>query len=611
MLRTIGRLPSALQDPAVAPLGHKVYAFGGLTSADSSSAGILRIDGPARTIASLPVAIHDAAAATVAGKLYVLGGGQLQSYPGIGRFDPATGTTHVVTDLPTPLSDLAVATVGSKAYAVGGYTGSVFSRAIVAFDGTHARTVAHLPVGLRYTAVSALGGNVLIAGGRSTSGPSSAIYRFRPADGSVTRVGTLPAPLMHAGAGVIGSTMYVIGGIGSDGQPTNRIVAINASGAAHTFRLSLPTPLSDAGVATLGNRLLIIGGNNGSQAVTSIQAIGWVRMRPAGAPKPPTPSSKLATSKAAMFKGPLPGDLLIADRGNDRLLVVNPAHKILWEFPRRPGQIRLHFDDDAFFTPGGKAIISNEEDNHDIVQIAYPSGKLEWRYGHPGAPGSSPGYLNTPDDAYRLANGMVIVSDDLNCRVLEIRGFHVVRSIGTAGVCRHDPPRYIGLPNGDTPLPDGHILISEITGSYIDEVTMTGKLVRSFRAPVSYPSDPQLTNGGNIMLADYSRPGGVVILDRQTGKQLWRYQPASGSGMLDHPSLASMLPNGNVIVGDDYNNRIVVINPRTKRIVWQYGHTAVGGTSPGYLHIPDGFDFIPVHANGSPNYAAIQHGPPA
>jgi outer membrane protein assembly factor BamB len=314
-------------------------------------------------------------------------------------------------------------------------------------------------------------------------------------------------------------------------------------------------------------------------------------------------------SAARTFKGPLPGDLLIADRGNDRLLVVNPAHKILWEFPRSPGQISLHFDDDAFFTPGGKAIISNEEENHDIVQIAFPSGKLEWRYGHPGVAGSGPGYLNTPDDAYRLANGMVLVADDLNCRVLELRGYHIVRSIGTDGVCTHAPPKYIGLPNGDTPLPDGHILISEITGSYIDEVTMTGKLVRSLKAPVSYPSDPQLTNGGNIILADYARPGAVVILDRQTGKQLWRYQPTSGPGMLDHPSLATMLPNGNVIVGDDFNDRIVIINPVTKKIVWQYGHTAVGGTAPGYLHVPDGFDFIPVTPGGRPDYAAIRHGP--
>ena len=141
--------------------------------------------------------------------------------------------------------------------------------------------------------------------------------------------------------------------------------------------------------------------------------------------------------------------------------------------------------------------------------------------------------------------------------------------------------------------------MSEINGSYIDEFTLGGRLVRTYRAPVSYPSDPQLTRNGNIIVADYARPGGVVILSRRTGRVLWSYRPASGPGMLDHPSLAAMLPNGDVIVGDDFNDRIVIIDPHTGRIVWQYGHTAVGGTGPGYLHIPDGFDFVPVTAPAS------------
>jgi len=50
-----------------------------------------------------------------------------------------------------------------------------------------------------------------------------------------------------------------------------------------------------------------------------------------------------------------------------------------------------------------------------------------------------------------------------------------------------------------------------------------------------------------------------------------------------------------------------VIDPRTRRIVLQYGHTDVGGTAPGYVHIPDGMDFIPAAANGGPDYAAVVH----
>jgi outer membrane protein assembly factor BamB len=280
----------------------------------------------------------------------------------------------------------------------------------------------------------------------------------------------------------------------------------------------------------------------------------------------------------------------------------------LWHYPSRRGQHKLFFDDDTFFVPGGRAIISNQEENHQIVMISYPHGRLIWSYGHAGVRGSRRGYLNTPDDAYKLSNGMVIVADAYNCRVLEIRGHRIVRSIGRAGHCVHDPPRYLGAVNGDTPLPDGHILVSEINGSYLDEFTLSGKLVRVYHAPVSYPSDPQLTLKGNILLADYASPGGLVILDRRSGRVLWRYRVSSGAGMLDHPSLAGMLPNGMIAVNDDYNHRVVIIDPRTKRIVWQYGHRGAPGTSHGYLNTPDGFDFVPVTPAGKPDPAAITHG---
>ena len=69
-----------------------------------------------------------------------------------------------------------------------------------------------------------------------------------------------------------------------------------------------------------------------------------------------------------------------------------------------------------------------------------------------------------------------------------------------------------------------------------------------------------------------------------------------------------MLPNGMIAVNDDYNHRVVIINPRTNRIVWHYGHLGVPGTARGYLNTPDGFDFVPVTASGKPDPAAIRHG---
>jgi hypothetical protein len=311
----------------------------------------------------------------------------------------------------------------------------------------------------------------------------------------------------------------------------------------------------------------------------------------------------------AWRQGPLPGALLVADRGNNRIILVTPGHRWLWHFPDRADLARgvyLRFNDDSFVAPGGRAIVANEEEAQTIVSIDIRSHARTHLYGQPGVQGSSPGLLNTPDDAYPLPGGEISVADAYNCRVLWIRSHQIVRQLGETGVCRHNPPFSFGSLNGDTPLPGGGVLISEIDGSWIDAVSRTGRLLYSFQAPVGYPSDPQPLPGGRILLADYSHPGAVVIVNHR-GRTLWRYRPTTGFGELDHPSLAIMLPNGNIAVNDDYRDRVVVIDPHTNRIVWLYGHTDHGGTATGYLHLPDGMDFVPLDSLGRPRWSLVRH----
>jgi outer membrane protein assembly factor BamB len=293
--------------------------------------------------------------------------------------------------------------------------------------------------------------------------------------------------------------------------------------------------------------------------------------------------------------GPLPGYLLIADRGNDRMMLVDGSKHILWRYPK-PGatpSMPFAFDDDTFFTPDHTAIISNQEDQETLQVISFPDGKIRWRYGHVNTIGSSPGYLHTPDDAYMLPDGTRTVADISNCRILflDAKGT-IVKQYGTTGVCRHDPPAFLALPNGDTPMPDGGTLVTEITGSWIDAIGANGKLEWSVRAPIAYPSDAQWLGHGKILVADYSYTGHVLIMTK-AGKVLWEYGPTSGPGRLSFPSLALMLPNGLVAVNDDVRDRVVLIDPKTNRIVWQYGKTDVAGTARGLLNRPDGMDFVP------------------
>lgn len=313
-----------------------------------------------------------------------------------------------------------------------------------------------------------------------------------------------------------------------------------------------------------------------------------------------------AAYQAASRLTGLPGYLMIADRGNNRILIVNPARKIVFKYPGAGGAGRLFFDDDTFIEPGGAYVISNEEGDHAIVQVNLARRTQQVLFGQPGVPGSDSTHLKEPDDAYMLPDGTFTVADAQNCRILFIRAHRILRSYGHAGVCRHDPPGFFNQVNGDTPLPSGGVLVSEIEGSWLDEIGPEGRLLWSIQAPVSYPSDPQPLPGGRVLLADYASPGHVLILNRH-GQVLWRYGPAQGYGRLDHPSLAMPLPNGDIAVNDDYRDRVVIIDPRTRRIVWQYGHTDRPGTARGYLNTPDGMDFIPAGSNGMPDYAAVVH----
>jgi hypothetical protein len=514
--------------------------------------------------------------------------------------------------LPAPRADLAaVSGPDGTVYLAGGYDGSQFSPSVLSTrDGATFKAVANLTVPVRYPAAAVAGKELLVIGGETgaaaTAGNGAATDDIQAIDlrsGQVSVAGHLPVPLSHASAATLNGTVYVFGGRTS-GNVVDTVykLAVGATGVTASLIANLPLPTSDLAVATLGATAYLVGGEGQlAQPGTTVVIARMV-------------SSSSSAGGSATAPVPFTGDLLIADRGNDRLLLVDAAKHLLWSFPSAahpaPAQ-GFYFPDDAFFINHGTAIITNQEDQNTIEEIAYPSGRLIAIYGHPNVAGAGPGYLNQPDDAYALNDGEITVADAKNCRILFLNpNFTYKSTIGTTGRCRHDIPRDVAYPNGDTPLADGNFLVSEITGSYIDEVTQAGQVVWSVKLPIAYPSDPQQLGPDLYLVADYTSPGGILEFNRE-GQILWRYQVPSGEGMLDHPSLAEVLPNGLICANDDYRHRVVIIDPKTSQIVWQYGDTDSAGTAPGLLKIPDGFDLllpdhttpthIPASGDGNPN----------
>jgi hypothetical protein len=315
----------------------------------------------------------------------------------------------------------------------------------------------------------------------------------------------------------------------------------------------------------------------------------------------PDPRGDSSGLRAGSDPSALPGPILVADRGNNRLIEVDPQGHIVWEFPR-PGDLAagetFRVPDDAFFTPEGKQIVATQEDDFVVTLIDVAAHKIVWRYGTPGSSGAGANQLWNPDDAIMLRDGHIIVSDIKNCRVLLLTpGTQTpVQQLGRTGHCSHRTGTRFSSPNGAFPQNnDARFLVTEIGGDWVTSMGLDGVISWSAHAPgVAYPSDTNQIGPDRYLTVDYSQPGKIVEFDH-TGRLLWQYAP-TGADRLDKPSLAEPLPNGNILATDDDNNRVIVIDPTSSKIVWQYGHTGIAGRQPGYLNDPDGADVTPPYS---------------
>jgi outer membrane protein assembly factor BamB len=328
--------------------------------------------------------------------------------------------------------------------------------------------------------------------------------------------------------------------------------------------------------------------------------IGRARPSPSAGPVRDTDSpAPTITAQPSPLLGPLhvtgdpealPGFLLISDRGNSRIIEIDGRGDINWQFPPPGYQGPIPFDqnDDAFYSPDHQQVTTNEEFEHTIQVIDRHTNQVTWYYGTPYRAGSGPNFLNGPDDAYMLPDGRVMTADIKNCRVLFISPSQSTSQIGHTGTCRHNPGQgYFASPNGDAPSPDyQHVVITEIGGSWVDVFTLPDlRLEYSFKSPAQYPSDAIMQDDGTFLLTDYISSGKVYRVDGN-GALLWKYDTG-----LDHPSIAIGLPNGNVAIADDLGQRVIIVDPSTNTIVWQYGVKNSPGATAGHLYIPDGLDF--------------------
>ncbi len=600
------QLPATVSREVLLPGANGLLIVGGLTPSGASANTVTSLNpvtGATRVVSHLAAATHDAAGFIVGGRAYVAGGGTTASVPTIQALTLGPGVqAGVVGRLSRPRSDSSGVAAGPVGYVLGGYDGTILDPQVLATtDGQHFRVAARLPVPVRYAGVAAVAGMIWVFGGETAAGATDVIQRVDPVAGAATVVGHLPQPVQGASVISLAGRIYVAGGV-TAGQASRTVLWFDPAASRVTAAGELPVPAGYAAAAVTGGVGYLVGGENGTRSVPTVTTF---RLVPAGQTLPhPAAAPWLAPASGPGRLAPgsdpsaLPADVLIADHHNNRLLIVDPQGRIRWEFPRpgdlAPGQTFLQ-PDDAFFSPDGKYIVVTQEDNYVISVISLATSKIVYRYGVPGVPGSGPNHLFNPDDAMLTPGGAIVSADIKNCRVVIITppAHTLTRVIGqTTNACWHDPPRRFGSPNGAFPMTNGHYLVTEINGDWANEMSLggpgSGSTVSWSANPpgVFYPSDTNEVYPGRYLTADYSNPGQIAEFT-SSGRVLWR------RGGFNQPSLALPLPNGDILLNDDFNHRVCVVDPATGRIVWQYGHTGVAGRGPGYLNDPDGVDLVP------------------
>jgi N-acetylneuraminic acid mutarotase len=219
----------AQHDAQAATLGGKVYVFGGgsfseldhIFSFDLTSSALA-------TVGALPAAQSDVAVASIDNTAYVVGG-----YDGVNwkntilSYSPGASATKVAATMPVGLRYAAVAAVGGRVLIAGGSTPVSASRAIFSFDpGTGKVTrIGTLPSPVTHGELAPLGQFAYLVGGRGngTSSQTARIFAINPQTGQVTAAGRLPAGVSDAAVVPHGGSLLLIGGLEASGGVSDNV----------------------------------------------------------------------------------------------------------------------------------------------------------------------------------------------------------------------------------------------------------------------------------------------------------------------------------------------------------------------------------------------------
>jgi hypothetical protein len=290
-----------------------------------------------------------------------------------------------------------------------------------------------------------------------------------------------------------------------------------------------------------------------------------------------------------------PGDILIADQFNNRVIEIKPNGQIVWQFGLGPNDFSpnsiIGVNDAQRVgtftlmagtgTPPG--VITNipggAVDNRVI--LVDPFGNIIWQYGQFGQTGDGPDLLNTPVQSTWLPSFDVLITDQGNNRIIEVNlDKQIVWTFPPIGDTNISDQ--LNSPNSAESLENGHVLIADLNDNRAIEVTRDDQIVKTFTAgdsvsAVAFASrlkngDTLLTDSGNARIVEVDKNDNVV----------WQYftDTDSNSVAAPLPTRAVRLRNGDTLISDQFNNRVIEVNTK-KKIVASYGLPLEGGGTIG------------------------------
>jgi len=314
---------------------------------------------------------------------------------------------------------------------------------------------------------------------------------------------------------------------------------------------------------------------------------------------------------------PYPGDTLIGVQakgwfGNDNgtAIVVNPDGETVWEYD--PPDSRV-FDVEALENGNVLASVATVETedcpdrvaggdrcvHNRVVELDYPNTTVVWSYEwwdvYPEH--------HEVHDADRLATGETAIVDMGNNRAFTVDRegritwqwnatehlsegtpfFEEYVPDGSAEEFRKGGPETDWTHMNDVDrLESGNYQLSIRNFDVVIEVDPeTNEIVDVIGAPTRHRTmneqhNPmRIESDGTLLVAD-SENDRVVEVDTETEEIVWRYDGTGSGELLQWPRDADRLPNGNTLVTDSRNFRVLEVGPNGS-VVWRYEMKAERG----------------------------------